>query len=73
METTGSREGELTSDHPKVSIYFPILDSMVSEIDHRFAEKNLEHMKLAVLILVFLSQTILLSGLDTDYLSVEYF
>ena len=45
METTGSREAVMTGEHLKISIYFPILDSMLSEIDCRFAEKNLEHMR----------------------------
>lgn len=45
METTGSREGVMTSEHLKISIYFPILDAMLTELDHRFAEKNLEHMR----------------------------
>lgn len=45
METTGSREGLVTSEHLKISIYFPVLDAMLSELDRRFAEKNLEHMK----------------------------
>ena len=35
----------MTSEHLKVSIYFPILDAMLSELDCRFAEKNLEHMR----------------------------
>ena len=43
METTGSR-GLMASEHLKISIYFPILDAMVSEFDRRFAE-NLEHMR----------------------------
>ena len=45
METTGSREGLMASEHLKISIYFPILDAMLSELDRRFAEKNLEHMR----------------------------
>ena len=45
METIGSRDGFMTSEHLKVSVYFPILDAMLSELDRRFAEKNLEHMR----------------------------
>ena len=45
METTGSREGLMASEHLKISIYFPIFDAMLSELDRRFAEKNLEHMR----------------------------
>ena len=45
METIGSRDGFITSEHLKVSVYFPILDAMLSELDRRFAEKNLEHMR----------------------------
>ena len=45
METIGSRDGLMTSEHLKVSVYFPILDAMLSELDRRFAEKNLEHMR----------------------------
>lgn len=33
------------NDRQAYSIYFPILDSMLSELNHRFAEKNLEHMR----------------------------
>ena len=45
IETTGSREGLMTSEYFNISIYFPILDAMLSELDRRFAEKNLEHMR----------------------------
>ena len=45
METTGSRERIMTSEHLKISIYLPILDAMLTELDCRFAEKNLEHMR----------------------------
>ena len=45
METIGSRDGLMTSELLKISVYFPILDAMLSELDHRFAEKNLEHMR----------------------------
>ena len=66
METTGSREGLITSEHLKISIYFSILDAMLSELDCRFVEKNLENMwcihdmsRLVVLILlIFLGQTV---------------
>ena len=45
METIESRDGLMISEHLKVSIYFPILDAILSELDHRFAEKKLEHMR----------------------------
>ena len=45
MDTTGSREGLLTSQNLKVAIFFPILDAMLSELDLRFSKKNLEHMR----------------------------
>ena len=45
FETTGSRQELMTSEHLKISIYFPILDAILSELDRRFAEKNLEHMR----------------------------
>ena len=44
IETTGSREELMTSEYLNISIYFPILDAMLSELDRRFAE-NLEHMR----------------------------
>ena len=44
METTRSRVGLMASEHLKISIYFPVLDAMLSELDHRFAE-NLEYMR----------------------------
>ena len=45
METTGSRETSTSSERLKVSVYFPILDAMLSELNRRFADKNLEYMK----------------------------
>ena len=45
METTGSRETAASSEQLKVSVYFLILDAMLSELNRRFADKNLEYMK----------------------------
>ncbi len=45
LEATGSREELITSDQFKISLYFPILDAMLSELKRRFTDKNLEHMR----------------------------
>ena len=44
LDTTGSRD-MLGSEHFKVSVYFPILDAFLSELQHRFTNKNLTHMR----------------------------
>ena len=45
LDTTGSRDVLSTSEQFKISVYFPILDAMLSELDHRFTDKNLELMR----------------------------
>ena len=45
LESVGSRETVTTSEQFRRSLYFPILDAMISELQRRFADKNLEHMK----------------------------
>ena len=45
MESTGSRETLSTSCQFKISVYYPILDAMLSELRYRFEDKNLEHMR----------------------------
>ena len=37
--------GISTSEHFKVSVYFPILDAFISELQHRFTDKNLTQMR----------------------------
>ena len=37
--------GTSVSEHFKVSVYFPILDATLSELQHRFTDKNLAHMR----------------------------
>ena len=32
-------------EHYKTSLYFPVLDAMLSELDSRFTDKNLLHMR----------------------------
>ena len=44
-ESIGSREAMSTSEQFEVSVYFPILDAMLSELQRRFADKNLELMR----------------------------
>jgi len=44
MQTTGSRETMETSEHFKISLYFPILDAIISELRTRFDDKNLDLM-----------------------------
>ena len=45
LESTGSRETMTTSEQFKISLYFPILDAMLSELQRRFADKNLQLMR----------------------------
>lgn len=45
MEPTGVREVLTTSDQYKISLYFPILDAMLSELMYRFNDKNLQLMR----------------------------
>ena len=42
---TGSREASTSSERLKVSVYFLTLDAMLSELNRRFADKNLEYTK----------------------------
>lgn len=47
-ESTGSRELEATSsasERLKCSVYFPVLDHMLAEVDRRFSKENLEQLK----------------------------
>lgn len=79
MESTGFRETVMTCDQLKVSLYFPILDAMLSELDRRFAEKNLDHMRAIQACSPssdFLQPNSILTlaesyGLDVDSLTVE--
>ena len=45
METTGVRSRILNGDNYKVTLYFPVLDTMILEFQNRFENKNLELMK----------------------------
>ena len=45
LESVGSREIPTTSEQFRISLYFPIVDAMISELQHQFADKSLEHMK----------------------------
>ena len=44
METTGSRNIVSNSENFKVCLYYPILDAMITELQRRFDNKNLELM-----------------------------
>ena len=43
--STGHRESLNSSESLKTNIYFPVLDHILSEIDHRFTQTNLDLMK----------------------------
>ena len=45
LESHGSRNVSITSHDFKVSVYFPILDSILSELKKRFNNKNISLMK----------------------------
>jgi len=45
METTGNRAIPTSSDEYKVTLYFPVLDSMIAEFQKRFGSKNVQLMK----------------------------
>ena len=45
METTGARNAVNNSEDFKVCLYFPILDAVITELQSRFDDKNLELMK----------------------------
>ena len=45
LEITGSRESTDSSQSMKVSLYFPILDAVIAEMQRRFDDKNLKLMK----------------------------
>ena len=78
METTGARE---TGESFKISLYFPILDAIISELRNRFDNKNLDLMRaiqfynpLSPQFLEFerlLPLTKLYSCLNKDYLMME--
>ena len=44
FESTGARF-IFTSDHFKNTLYLPVLDTMLSELQRRFSDKNLKHMR----------------------------
>ena len=44
LETAGVRDDTSTSDQLKVSIYLPIIDTMLYELNRRFANQNLDLM-----------------------------
>ena len=43
--STGHRESLNSSEYLKTNIYFPVLDHILSEIDRRFTQTNLDLMK----------------------------
>ena len=45
LETTGSREIATTNEDYKISLYFPVLDAMISELHSRFEDKNVQIMR----------------------------
>ena len=45
LESTGSRETATTNDNYKISLYFPVLDAMISELRSRFEDKNVQIMR----------------------------
>ena len=45
LETTGSREIATTNEDYKISLYFPVLDAMISELHCRFEDKNVQIMR----------------------------
>jgi len=45
MEKTGNRSIPTSSDEYKVTMYFPVLDSMKAEFQKRFGSKNVQLMK----------------------------
>ena len=45
MESTGAREIVETGESYKISLYFPILDAIISKLRNRFDNKNLDLMR----------------------------
>ena len=45
MESTGSREMAAANEDYKTSLYFPVLDAMISEPRSRFEDKNVQIMR----------------------------
>ena len=45
LESTGSHEQLTTSQQFKVSLYYPILDAFLIELNHRFGERNVKLMR----------------------------
>ena len=45
LECTGSREMATTNDDFKISLYFPVLNAMISELHSRFEDKNVQIMR----------------------------
>lgn len=83
LDSTGSRDVPQQSNisqHIKCSVYYPVLDCILAEMDRRFSKENLEHMKaiqacspssdyfLNVSYITPLASTY---GLDTELLSTE--
>ena len=80
LECTGSRETATTSEDFKISLYFPILDAMISELHGRFDNKNIEMMRAIqccnpnsthFLDVNFLAPLIEAYNLSKDFLSAE--
>ena len=45
LECTGSREMATTNDDYKISLYFPVLDAVITELHSRFEDKNVQIMR----------------------------
>ena len=45
LECTGSREMATTNDDYKISLYFPVLDAVMTELHSRFEDKNVQIMR----------------------------
>jgi hypothetical protein len=46
LESTGARDvSSSLSEHFKTTLYFPVLDAMLSELERRFSDKNVMHMR----------------------------
>ena len=45
MQSTGARETMATAESYKISLYFPILDAIITELRNRFDSKNLDLMR----------------------------
>ena len=45
LETNGVRDAITSSQNLKINLYYPILDAIINELQHRFDSKNLDLMK----------------------------